>query len=385
MSEQLFSSDDDDMFAAALHKEEEMMKNKQSQNQFQGEDPALLEKAQEEAERIYEQAQRANSNNNWFGKPEEPLPSKDELIQKSLDALKLEEKGNNNLEVEKGENESIYPIPEAKSSEQEQAEKEEEEKSATLQREIEEGNRRFLSEETQPASQPKEAVHIAPIGTEEKPVLKPTGTGQVLNAPVLWAQRPDQIYISIPLPDIKDARILVEETKLSFVGTSGGKSYQAELEFFGEIDPSRSKYIIRARSVDFVLIRKESGAYWARLLQGKGKPNWLKVDWNKWVDEDEAEDDTGFDMGGMEGLLGGGPQGMDMDALSRMMANNPSLEEQADDDEEEDIPGLEKDEENPEDQSAPREEEFQEVETQSPLTEKGQAEEEEEIPPLENP
>jgi prostaglandin-E synthase len=36
------------------------------------------------------------------------------------------------------------------------------------------------------------------------------------------------------------------------------------------------------------------------LLKDHAKPRWLKVDWNKWKDEDELdEEDTGFDMGGM--------------------------------------------------------------------------------------
>ena len=37
-------------------------------------------------------------------------------------------------------------------------------------------------------------------------------------------------------------------------------------------------------------------------MKDGGKRNWLKADWNKWVDEDDVEEAEGFDMGGMEGF-----------------------------------------------------------------------------------
>jgi prostaglandin-E synthase len=56
---------------------------------------------------------------------------------------------------------------------------------------------------------------------------------------------------------------------------------------------------VRPRGIDFVLQKKESGPYWDHLLLEKGKPRWLKVDWNKWKDEDEVDEADAFDMGGM--------------------------------------------------------------------------------------
>jgi hypothetical protein len=37
-------------------------------------------------------------------------------------------------------------------------------------------------------------------------------------------------------------------------------------------------------------------------LKESGKRNWLKADWNKWVDEDEVDTAEGFDTGGMGGF-----------------------------------------------------------------------------------
>lgn len=39
------------------------------------------------------------------------------------------------------------------------------------------------------------------------------------------------------------------------------------------------------------LIKKAENKWWSRLLKQEGKPPiFLKVDWDKWVDEDEGQD-----------------------------------------------------------------------------------------------
>ncbi len=50
-------------------------------------------------------------------------------------------------------------------------------------------------------------------------------------APVKWAQRKDSLYVTISLADVKDQKIDVTSKKLTFTGTSGGKSYSLNLEF----------------------------------------------------------------------------------------------------------------------------------------------------------
>jgi len=169
---------------------------------------------------------------------------------------------------------------------------------------------------------------------------------QTLHPPVVWAQRKDQVFLSVDLQDVKSENIKLEPTKLSFFGKSGTKQYSFEIEFLKEIDPAKSKYVVRPRSIEFVVIKKDLG-YWERILkeQPKIKLNWLKVDWNKWKDEDEvAEDDGGFDMGGMGNFdMGqfGGNEGADMNS----------------DSDEEEIPGLEEEKEKKEGEKEKKEEE----------------------------
>lgn len=54
-----------------------------------------------------------------------------------------------------------------------------------------------------------------------------------------------------------------------------------------------SKINVGVRSITCVLQKAEKG-WWKRLLRGEGKPpHYVKVDWDKWVDEDE-DDGTGM-------------------------------------------------------------------------------------------
>jgi hypothetical protein len=58
-----------------------------------------------------------------------------------------------------------------------------------------------------------------------------------------------------------------------------------------QVNPEESKWAIGARDVSVVLARKEEGEYWDKLQKGT-KIATLKVDWDKWKDEDEVGDDV---------------------------------------------------------------------------------------------
>lgn len=54
--------------------------------------------------------------------------------------------------------------------------------------------------------------------------------------------------------------------------------------------PSLPQVAISARCISVVVARKEVGDHWPRLLKAPGKaPQWLKIDWDRWKDEDEEE------------------------------------------------------------------------------------------------
>ena len=60
---------------------------------------------------------------------------------------------------------------------------------------------------------------------------------------VMWAQRPNLIFLTICVEDCKEPVINVEPSKLFFKGAGGPdkKEHELTINFFGEIDKEVSK------------------------------------------------------------------------------------------------------------------------------------------------
>ncbi|KAF7493910.1 Uncharacterized protein SSS_01182 [Sarcoptes scabiei] len=126
-------------------------------------------------------------------------------------------------------------------------------------------------------------------------------------APVKWAQRNDLIYLCVELLDIEKPEVQIEKDKLIYKATDkDGQKYENTFNFFGEIKPSESMWSNHGRGTEFVLIKQESGPYWKRLLKETNKQHWLKVDFNRWKDEDESDDEKpNDDFASMMSQMGG--------------------------------------------------------------------------------
>ena len=109
---------------------------------------------------------------------------------------------------------------------------------------------------------------------------------------VKWAQRRDLIFLTICLEDCKCPKIDLLPRYLKFQGFSGpeNKQYKLNIEFLKEIIPEKCRFAIGDREIDFVLEKLESGPYWDRLIKSKTKTHWLKVNFDKWVDEEELNE-----------------------------------------------------------------------------------------------
>ncbi|KAK7739106.1 p23 chaperone protein wos2 [Diatrype stigma] len=175
---------------------------------------------------------------------------------------------------------------------------------------------------------------------------------------VLWAQRssssdPEKnfIYLTITVPDVpeKSFKLDLKPTSLTFDGHSDTlkRTYHLELDFWAEIDAENSKIHHTSRNVELKLRKKElKEEYWPRLLKEAKKVQFLKTDFDKWVDEDEQnevpEDDMSNlgGMGGMPGMGGGGDfGGIDFSKLGG--AAGAGGDEDDEDEDDEDMPGLE--------------------------------------------
>ncbi|KAI8142741.1 HSP20-like chaperone [Fennellomyces sp. T-0311] len=123
-----------------------------------------------------------------------------------------------------------------------------------------------------------------------------------LHPTVLWAQRKDCIYLTVQLIDITKPEINVKPESFHFKGKGEKEQneYEADLEFYGPVDVPKSKQHLTPRNLTMIIYKKEEG-FWPRLQKDKKKPNFLKVDFARWKDEDDEEEEGPEDpMGAMD-------------------------------------------------------------------------------------
>nr|CAD1817365.1 unnamed protein product [Ananas comosus var. bracteatus] len=115
-------------------------------------------------------------------------------------------------------------------------------------------------------------------------------SGVSLHPTLKWAQRSDKLYLTIDLPDAKDVKLNLEpEGKFTFSATKDGALYELDIELFDKVDTKESKSNIGVRNIVYVA-KKAEKKWWSRLLKQEGKPPaFVKVDWDKWIDEDEED------------------------------------------------------------------------------------------------
>jgi len=128
---------------------------------------------------------------------------------------------------------------------------------------------------------------------------------------IKWAQRKDRLYVTIELIEVKDPIIeLTDDNKLKFTGSSDGKDYKLDLELFGEVNKEESKWTLDTRNIFLNIKKKEKGPHWTFINKDKVKHNYIKFDWNNYVEEDEEDvEENQGGMGGMGGFPGMGGMG----------------------------------------------------------------------------
>ncbi|XP_073314665.1 uncharacterized protein OsI_027940-like [Primulina huaijiensis] len=120
---------------------------------------------------------------------------------------------------------------------------------------------------------------------------------------VKWAERDDKVYLTVVLSDAKNSKVNLDpEGVFTFSATAGSDNlYELKLDLHDKVNVEESKINVGVRNI-FCVLEKSEKKWWSKLLRGDAKaPHYVKVDWDKWVDED---DDTGgpagLDLGGMD-------------------------------------------------------------------------------------
>lgn len=144
---------------------------------------------------------------------------------------------------------------------------------------------------------------------------------------VSWAQRSATVIVIFNVqcdkPDIK-----IDNKSLYFAGKCGpeDKLHEVNIPLYAEVNPEKSIINNKGRYIEVLLAKEKiDQPFWPSLTNDKKKHHWLKVDFNRWQDEDETDDE--------------------LDGLKNNMFNNLQFDEKEDASsssaEEEDLPDLE--------------------------------------------
>ncbi|XP_054795876.1 co-chaperone protein p23-1-like isoform X2 [Prosopis cineraria] len=134
---------------------------------------------------------------------------------------------------------------------------------------------------------------------------------------VKWAQRSDKVYVTVDLPDAKDVKVKLEpDGRFNFSAKKDEIPYEVDLDLFDKVNVEDSKYNVGVRNIVYV-IKKAEKKWWDRLIKPEGKPPvFVKVDWDKWVDEEEENERAGMDFDDMDfSNLDMGGDDLDLDDL----------------------------------------------------------------------
>uniref|UniRef100_A0A7N6BC22 Very-long-chain (3R)-3-hydroxyacyl-CoA dehydratase n=1 Tax=Anabas testudineus TaxID=64144 RepID=A0A7N6BC22_ANATE len=113
---------------------------------------------------------------------------------------------------------------------------------------------------------------------------------------VYWAQRHEEIYLRVELTDAQNIAVHVQENVLHFRaqgrGAKGQNEYEFSLELLLPVKPDVCvSYKSTQRQVN-ITVRKEQRGWWERLIVQERKPVFLAPDFDRWLDESDAEMET---------------------------------------------------------------------------------------------
>uniref|UniRef100_A0A8D0E828 Very-long-chain (3R)-3-hydroxyacyl-CoA dehydratase n=1 Tax=Salvator merianae TaxID=96440 RepID=A0A8D0E828_SALMN len=112
-----------------------------------------------------------------------------------------------------------------------------------------------------------------------------------LTPQVHWAQRHHELYLRVELSDVQDPDIAITDNVLHFKaqghGAKGNNVYQFQIGFLELVEPQPT-YKMTQRQLNITVKKKESH-WWERLTKQEKRPLFLAPDFDRWLDESDAE------------------------------------------------------------------------------------------------
>lgn len=107
-----------------------------------------------------------------------------------------------------------------------------------------------------------------------------------------WAQDGNYIYMKIGLVEPENVKTKITTDAFNFYCERNGRSYELKFDFRFPVIAEKSRYKI-TRFAEYILEKETHSAAWPHLLskkQIKIFKNRCKVDWDRWIDDDEINE-----------------------------------------------------------------------------------------------
>ena len=98
--------------------------------------------------------------------------------------------------------------------------------------------------------------------------------------------------LTIDIRDIKNEKVDLQKDSLKLSFTTENQNYEASVNFLEEINVAESKWNLLGLHMQFIIAKANKDAsYWTRLTKENHKFSNILVDWEKYVDEDEEQNE----------------------------------------------------------------------------------------------
>jgi len=108
------------------------------------------------------------------------------------------------------------------------------------------------------------------------------------NPSILWAQDRDKLFVTIEIKNFQNKDIVFEPKTVKINGEANNTEFEISIDLNSEIDTEKSIWLIKQNCIELKL-EKVKNIFWHKLT--KNKQNNVRIDWQRWRDEDDDEED----------------------------------------------------------------------------------------------
>ena len=124
---------------------------------------------------------------------------------------------------------------------------------------------------------------------------------------ILWSQTKTNVNLKISLSDYRNLNFDLSDSNITFSCESNNLNYAFSFQTFKDVKDYRMN---DTGSIINITLEKTENEWWNKLTENINYKNNIKVDWDKWIDEDEFDDNNEY-----------GNNDFDMQEMMRMMQN----------------------------------------------------------------